>query len=103
MVSGVMSRHRPRVAVIFGGRSPEHGVSCISAGNVLSALDPDEFEVIPVGITRAGQWVLTSEDPRQLGIEGARLPTVTTGAGTSVLMSADPTLRDVEVVDARAG
>jgi D-alanine-D-alanine ligase len=103
MVIGVTSRHRPRVAVIFGGRSPEHGVSCISAGNVLSALDPDEFEVTPIGITRAGHWVLTSEDPRRLGIEGHRLPTVTADAGTSVLLSADPTMRDVEVVDARDG
>jgi D-alanine-D-alanine ligase len=91
------------VAVIFGGRSPEHGVSCISAGNVLAALDRDEFDVVPVGITRAGQWVLTSEDPRRLGIEEHRLPSVTAGAGTSVLMSADPTLRDVEVVEAHAG
>ena len=58
---------KTRVAIVFGGRSPEHGISCVSAGSVLGALDPDEFEVVPVGITRAGQWVLTNGDPAAAG------------------------------------
>ena len=45
---------KTRVAIVFGGRSPEHGISCVSAGSVLGALDPDEYEVVPVGITRDG-------------------------------------------------
>ena len=50
---------KTRVAVVFGGRSTEHAISCVSAGSILAALDPDEFEVVPVGITREGRWVLT--------------------------------------------
>lgn len=91
------------MAVVFGGRSTEHGISCVSAGNVLGALDADEFEVVPVGITRAGRWVLTSGDPGALAIDGRRLPAITAGAGTAVVLSPDPTLRDVEVLDAREG
>jgi D-alanine-D-alanine ligase len=44
------------VAVVFGGRSAEHEISCISARSVIDALDPEAFEVVPIGITRAGAW-----------------------------------------------
>ena len=44
------------VAVIFGGQSSEHEVSCMSATNIISALDYDKYEIIPVGITKTGNW-----------------------------------------------
>ena len=60
-----MSEQRKiRVAVVFGGRSAEHAVSCASAGLVLGAIDRDRYEVVPVGIARDGRWVLTSATPR---------------------------------------
>lgn len=68
-----------RVAVVFGGRSTEHEISCVSAGSILGALDPAEFEVVPVGITREGSWVLASGDPEQLAITGHTLPQVKGG------------------------
>ena len=43
---------KPRVAVLFGGRSSEHGVSCVTAGGVLGAIDRDHWDVIAIGITR---------------------------------------------------
>jgi D-alanine-D-alanine ligase len=46
-----------RVGVIFGGRSGEHEVSLVSARSVIAALDPDKYEVIPIGITRGGGWI----------------------------------------------
>ncbi|MCL4535376.1 MAG: D-alanine--D-alanine ligase [Bacteroidetes bacterium] len=46
-----------RVGVIFGGRSGEHEVSLMSATNVLRALDPEKYEVVPIGITRQGRWL----------------------------------------------
>jgi D-alanine-D-alanine ligase len=49
---------RTRVVVLFGGRSSEHEVSCLSARNVLDALDRDRYEVTTVGITRDGRWTL---------------------------------------------
>ncbi|GAA3518513.1 D-alanine--D-alanine ligase family protein [Actinocatenispora rupis] len=81
---------KPRVAVVFGGRSTEHPISAVSAGSVLSAIDRDEFEVIPVGITREGRWVLTDGDPGALAIEGRRFPEITEGAGRAVALPADP-------------
>jgi D-alanine-D-alanine ligase len=67
-----------RVAVVFGGRSSEHEISCVTAGSVLSVIDGDRYEVVPVGITRTGNWVLTSGDPERLRIDEVTraLPTV---------------------------
>jgi D-alanine-D-alanine ligase len=49
-----------RLAVVFGGRSSEHGVSCLTAANVLEVVDRDRFDVTPVGITVDGDWVRES-------------------------------------------
>ena len=65
-----------RVAVIFGGRGPEHAVSCMGGGNMLGAIDRDRYEVIPVGITREGNWVLAADEPARLAISGRELPSV---------------------------
>ncbi|MGC9521904.1 MAG: D-alanine--D-alanine ligase family protein [Anaerolineae bacterium] len=55
-----------RVAVIFGGRSGEHEVSLVSAQSVMGALDPDKYEIIPVGITREGAWIVGENPMRAL-------------------------------------
>ena len=47
-----------KIAVIFGGRSGEHEVSLLSASSVMEALDPEKYEIIPVGITRTGEWMV---------------------------------------------
>lgn len=99
-----MTRPRKtRVAVVFGGRSPEHAISCVSAGSILAALDPDEFEVVPVGITRSGRWVLTDGNHSQLAIVDRRLPEITAASGTAVVLPADPTGRGLLVLDATDG
>jgi D-alanine-D-alanine ligase len=92
-----MSDRRIRVAVIFGGRSTEHAISCVSAGGVLAALDPDRYEVVPVGITAKGAWVLTGGDPDSLRIVGRALPHV--DAGTAVVLPGDPTVGGLVVVE----
>ena len=56
------SQRKIRVAVVFGGRSAEHAVSCASAGLFLAAIDRDKYDVVPIGIARDGRWVLTSGD-----------------------------------------
>ncbi len=48
--------NKTRVALVFGGQSPEHGVSCLTASRVLAAIDHDRFDVLGVGITKQGQW-----------------------------------------------
>jgi D-alanine-D-alanine ligase len=51
-----------KVAVVFGGRSSEHGVSCLTARSVLQQIDRSRYDVTPIGITRDGQWVLETAD-----------------------------------------
>jgi D-alanine-D-alanine ligase len=72
------SRHdnrKLRVGVILGGRSGEHEVSLMSAASVISALDPEKYEVIMIGITREGRW-LTGDVPKALesGLDGIGRP-----------------------------
>ena len=71
---------RRRVVVLFGGRSAEHEISCISARSVMDALDGDRHEVIPVGITREGRWHVLPGPPA-LPSETGRLPEVTDDVG----------------------
>jgi D-alanine-D-alanine ligase len=104
---------KPRVAVVFGGRSSEHAISCVTAGSVLRAIDRDVYDVVPIGIATDGRWVLESGDPERLRIQGPdRLPSVdgdratialapdTHGTGLVVTAAAEPprTLGDVDVV-----
>ncbi len=58
-----MSSSRRTVAVLFGGRSSEHEVSCTTAGGVLAAIDRERWDVVAVGIGRDGSWTLQSNDP----------------------------------------
>ncbi|HWV35727.1 MAG TPA: D-alanine--D-alanine ligase [Thermomicrobiales bacterium] len=58
------NRRKMRVAVLFGGQSAEHDVSLRSAQTIIGALDPDLYDVVPVGITREGHW-LAGGDPMQ--------------------------------------
>jgi D-alanine-D-alanine ligase len=53
--------HKLRVGVLFGGRSGEHDVSLLSAASVLSAIDREKYEVLPIGITREGRWVTAGD------------------------------------------
>jgi D-alanine-D-alanine ligase len=81
---------RVRVAVVYGGRSSEHAISCVSAGSILRNLDPERFEVVAVGITPDGSWVLTNAEPDALAITDGRLPEVTAASGAELALSADP-------------
>ncbi|MBV7292849.1 D-alanine--D-alanine ligase [Corynebacterium sp. TAE3-ERU16] len=67
---------RIRVAVVYGGRSSEHSVSCVTGGAIMSHLDPERYEIVPVGITREGVWTVGESDPRALTISGRTLPEV---------------------------
>jgi D-alanine-D-alanine ligase len=79
-----------RVAVVFGGRSNEHAISCVSAGSILRNLDPQRFDVVAIGITPEGSWVLTDGDPDALAITNRQLPGVTVSSGTELALPADP-------------
>jgi len=72
----VTDQRKIRVAVVFGGRGPEHPVSCMGGGNMLAAIDRSRYEIIPVGITTEGNWVLVADAPERLAVTDGELPTV---------------------------
>ncbi len=82
-----------RIGLVFGGRSGEHEVSLASAESVMANLDRDKYEVVPIGITREGSWLLGTE-PRALR---AAEQNTTNDAGleetTAVTLTGDPRLR----------
>jgi len=80
---------RTRIAVVLGGRSTEHAISCVSAGSVLAALDRDRYDVVAVGITPQGRWVSVPDDPALLALSGRELPAVKDGQ--AVVLPGDPT------------
>jgi len=90
----VNEQRKIRVAIVFGGRGPEHSVSCMGGGNMLRSIDRDKYEVVPVGITREGRWVLAADEPARLTAAGGELPSVEAVAepGTQVVpwASQDP-------------
>jgi D-alanine-D-alanine ligase len=89
--AGAEADRRVRVAIVFGGISSEHGVSCLTAGGVFAALDPGRYEVLGVGITRTGRWVLVDEDTlRALQVVDGRLPELSEDAPDAVLMTHGP-------------
>jgi D-alanine-D-alanine ligase len=97
----VTSPGRLRVAVVFGGRSTEHAISCLSAGSVLAAIDRDRFDVLPIGITSEGRWVLSADDPDALVGRGRELPAVDP-TGRALAMPGDPTVKGLVVLEPQA-
>ncbi|MGW1199081.1 D-alanine--D-alanine ligase family protein [Streptomyces sp. NPDC002536] len=89
---------KPRVAVVFGGRSSEHAISVVTAGAVLRAIDRTKYDVLPIGITADGRWALTADDPERMAIADRTLPSVeqlADSADGSVLLPVDPHSREV--------
>ena len=67
--------NKVRVAIICGGKSSEHEISCISANGILGAIDRSKFEPVLIGITKSGKWLLLPDDTTFITLNGA-LPTV---------------------------
>jgi D-alanine-D-alanine ligase len=91
---------RRKVVVLFGGRSAEHEISCISARSVVDALDAERFEVIPVGITKQGRWHRLTAPPA-LPSETGLMPKVTDGVGTAVELNAEGGIGEIVTTDGR--
>lgn len=95
---------RLRVVLLFGGRSAEHEVSCVSAREIAAALDPQRYEVTPIGITRDGKWLLPNISARELS-KGSRQ--VSDAAfepvGEPVMLIQDPARGEIVPLDPAAG
>ncbi len=89
---------KPRVAVVFGGRSSEHAISVVTAGAVLRSIDREKYDVLPIGITTDGRWALTADEPDRMAIADRTLPSVENLAESTeggVVLSVDPGNREV--------
>src|SRR5688572_6107452 len=91
------SNRKPRVAVVFGGRSSEHAISCVTAGSVLKAIDRDKYDVVPVGIATDGRWVLESGDTERLQITGPDTLPAVDGDRAAVTLARDAEATDLVV------
>jgi D-alanine-D-alanine ligase len=77
-----------RVGIIFGGRSGEHEVSLLSAASILKAIDHRKFDVVPIGINKAGHW-LTERAAEGL-LEGSKPVLLASGASGEAKSTAEP-------------
>ncbi|GAA2625843.1 D-alanine--D-alanine ligase family protein [Dactylosporangium fulvum] len=96
-----MAEARKRVAVVFGGRSGEHEVSCKSALSIVRYLDRSRYEVVPVRITPNGTWVFgaDADTPEELDLEGLLDLTKETGeVALTSLADAIGTMRESDVI-----
>lgn len=94
---------RRTVVLLFGGRSSEHEISCVTAAGVLRAIDRELFDVIPVGITKRGATVLVPEEELlSFRLEAGALPTVADN-GTRVLWPASIDTRSLTVIEQEGG
>jgi D-alanine-D-alanine ligase len=97
MISEAMVGSRKRIGLLFGGRSAEHDVSRLSAANILRALDPDRYEVIPIAITRDGRWLLadsgngagTGASSLEIPQEAPQIALIPGGGGDLVILDGD--------------
>src|SRR5262245_38418361 len=103
-----------RVGVLFGGQSNEHEVSLASARSVMRAMDPDKYEVVPIGITKQGKWI-ASGDPMlalRAGVSEEAAPRLTSmlapdpsGEGRAEIVELAPTVssQNGQALSASAG
>ena len=97
-MSANVTSQKPRVAIVFGGRSSEHAVSCSTAAGVLQAIDREKYDVVPIGIAKDGRWVLVDDDPAPLQLAPGHTPEVD-GSGTGVLVPLSTTDRALTILE----
>ncbi len=90
---------RLTVALLFGGRSSEHAISCATAGGVLAAIDRTKYDVLPIGITRDGRFTLQRDDAAQFVLNPSAMPEVVDN-GTRVHFPESAVSREFTVTDA---
>jgi len=88
-------REKIRVGLVFGGRSGEHDVSLASANSIIKSLDAEKYEVVPIGITREGRWLLGTEPQKLITAERQAVESSDAEGEqtTAVTLTGDPSLR----------
>src|SRR2546423_4683033 len=91
---------RLRIGVIFGGRSGEHEVSVRSARSVIEAIDKSKYQVIPIAITKEGNWLTSSAAAALLPPETQRFfPTAGSSKLSDVAIIGDPSRNGLVKLD----
>jgi len=88
-MSDTQNARRIRVAVLFGGQSDEHDVSIRSAQTVIDAIDKDRYEVVPIGITREGRWIVDG-DPMAALVQASDELSLQAGDGADAVGDVEP-------------
>src|SRR5438270_7172005 len=88
-----MEKKKIRIGLIFGGRSGEHEVSLASAESVMANLDRNKYEIVPIGITREGSWLLGTEPRTLRAAEPDGTPRTGLETTRAVTLTGDPRLR----------
>ena len=96
------NKKKLRVGVIFGGRSGEHEVSLTSAKGVMAALDQDKYDIVPIGITKEGQWLTGEGIHRRLLDAVGEHPVLETRA-KSVMNKPEPELSQLTLSVSETG
>jgi len=86
-------KQKIRIGLVFGGRSGEHEVSLASATSVMANLDKEKYDVVPIGITKEGSWLLGVAPPRLLSAEQSASHEEGLEQSTAVTLTGDPSLR----------
>lgn len=93
---GVSMTHKLNIVLLFGGRSSEHEISCVTAAGVLSAVDSSRFNVIPVGLTKQGVAVLAADQIASFALDSANMPHVNDN-GTRIHWPESPQSKELRV------
>src|SRR6201991_4960336 len=92
------TKKKLRVGILFGGRSGEHEVSLLSAASILNAIDRTKYEVIPIGITKQGQWLAPTEAQHLLPGDTKPAPVPHKSKSGDLSASADLALQNTALV-----
>ncbi len=94
---------KPRIAVLFGGRSSEHDVSLLSARNVVRAIDTARYDIVPIAVTRAGEWLIVELDggdlPDAVPESGVKVSLLPGGRGRMIALPAEGAAWEIPPVD----
>src|ERR1700731_2937460 len=93
-------KKKPRIGILFGGRSGEHEVSLLSAASILKAIDKRKYDVVPIGIAKSGHWLRDTAATALLAGQSATLSLTASASASSdlTLAQATPAAMGVDVV-----
>src|SRR5258708_22459538 len=91
------AKKKLRFGILVGGRSGEHEVSLLSAASILNAIDRTKYEVIPIGITKQGQWLTPDEAQHLLAGDTKPAPVLPKSKSIQLSASADGALQNTSL------